>query len=127
MSKFGTFLKELREKRGLSLREFCRLANLDPGNWSKVERGLFPPPKSRKVIDDIASVLLLARGSEERETLFDLAAVGHIPSDFLADRGAEDRMTVFFRAANSSRKMSAEEIWSLIAPLRGRAETKKKK
>jgi transcriptional regulator with XRE-family HTH domain len=127
MSKFGLFLKELREKRGLSLREFCRLANLDPGNWSKVERGIFPPPKSRKVIDDISSVLLLERGSEERETLFDLAAIGHIPSDFLADRGTEDRMTVFFRAANSSKDISAKEIRRLIGALRGKADALKKK
>ena len=52
MPDFGRFVKEMRTRKGMSLREFCRLANLDPGNWSKVERGKFPPPKSREVVSD---------------------------------------------------------------------------
>jgi transcriptional regulator with XRE-family HTH domain len=120
MSKFGAFIKELRKKRGLSLREFCRLANLDPGNWSKVERGLFPPPRNPKVIEDIASVLLLVRGSDEREILFNLAALGHIPADFLADPGTLDRMTIFFRAANSPKPPTSKELRTMIGALRKR-------
>ena len=97
MSDFGAFVKETRERKGLSLREFCRLANLDPGNWSKVERGLFPPPKNRQSISDIAGVLLLEQGSNEWSRLFELAAVGHIPAGLLAEPSVVERFSVFFR------------------------------
>jgi len=48
-------LGALRES--VTLREFCRPAELDPSNWSKVERGILPPPKSSKTMADIASAL----------------------------------------------------------------------
>lgn len=79
------------------MREFCRLADLDPSNWSKVERGIFPPPRSRDCITDIASVLLIEKGSDEWNRLFDLAAVGHIPAGLLAEPVLGNRMNVFFR------------------------------
>jgi transcriptional regulator with XRE-family HTH domain len=109
MSDFGMFVKEMRTKKGMSLREFCRLANLDPGNWSKVERGKFPPPRSRKVVSDIASVLLIERGSRDWSRLFDLAALGHIPAGLLAEPAAGDRINVFFRLAHSDAKLSQAE------------------
>lgn len=40
---FGSELRRLREQRGLSLREFGKLANYDPGYLSKIENGVKPP------------------------------------------------------------------------------------
>jgi transcriptional regulator with XRE-family HTH domain len=114
MSNFGTFLKEMRAKKGLTLREFCRLANVDPSNWSKVERGLLPPPKNRKTIGDIASVLLIEKGSEDWNTLFDLAAIGHIPAQLMATSRMGDRLTVFFRAARGDRAPTPKQIEQMI-------------
>src|SRR4030042_4730552 len=54
---FGTFIKNKRIEKGLTLREFCRKAKLDPSNWSKIERGIFPPPKSRPVLEEIAAAV----------------------------------------------------------------------
>jgi transcriptional regulator with XRE-family HTH domain len=102
MSDFGRFIQELRTRQGMSLREFCRLANLDPSNWSKVERGIFPPPRSRDAITDIASVLLIQKDSDEWNRLFDLAAVGHIPAGLLAEPVLGDRVSVFFRINNNA-------------------------
>ena len=108
VSDFGRFVKETRERNGLSLREFCRLANLDPGNWSKVERGIFPPPRNRQCVSDIASVLFLEQGSDDWNRLFELAAVGHIPAGLLAEPSVGERISVFFRLDHS--RASADRI-----------------
>jgi transcriptional regulator with XRE-family HTH domain len=118
MSNFGVFLKEMRAKKGLTLREFCRLANLDPSNWSKVERGLLPPPKDRKVIGDIASVLFIAKDSEDWNRLFDLAAIGHIPVQLMAGPGMGDRLTVFFRAARGEKTPTSKDIKKMFDALK---------
>ena len=36
-----------RKALGLTLREFCRRNGFDPGNVSRLERGLVPPPQTR--------------------------------------------------------------------------------
>jgi len=78
----GEFIRELRLKAGLTLRHFCQLTGFDPSNWSKIERGLLSPPKSKAVLIEIARVLNLTEESEDYKTLFDLAAIGQIPVDF---------------------------------------------
>jgi transcriptional regulator with XRE-family HTH domain len=122
MSSFGKFLKEKRANQGLTLREFCRLANLDPSNWSKVERGLLPPPKSSQVMTDIASVLLIEKGSEEWNELFDLAAIGHIPPQLLSSPDVSDNLTVFFRAARNESAPTAKQINDMIKALKGKKD-----
>jgi len=119
MSSFGRFLKEMRVRKGLALREFCRLVNVDPSNWSKVERGLLPPPKSRKVVSDIANVLLLEKDSDDWHTLFDLAAIGNIPKDLLPSAKAEDKLTVFFRAARDENAPSPKQYKAMVEALKG--------
>ena len=125
MPDFGRFVKEMRTRKGMSLREFCRLANLDPGNWSKVERGKFPPPKSRKVVSDIASILLIERGSRDWNRLFDLAAVGHIPPGLLAEPSTSERINVFFRLAHGDSEPSFEELNRVLGPFKLRKKEKK--
>ena len=41
-STFGSYFKELRTKKGRTLRRFCELHGFDPGNISRLERGVFP-------------------------------------------------------------------------------------
>jgi transcriptional regulator with XRE-family HTH domain len=69
---FGSYFKEVRIKRRLTLRQFCEKFGFDPGNISKLERGLLPPPQSKIKWNSMPSV-----GSAEREVwyeFFDLAA-----------------------------------------------------
>ena len=125
--QFGRYVKELREKRGLSLREFCRLAGLDPSNWSKVERGLLSPPRSQKALNDIAGVLLVAKGTEEWHMLFDRAAIGHIPGELVGGNKVMERLPIFFRSARGA-KVDAEMIKELKELFReGKEKGKKKK
>lgn len=113
MIAFGEFIKNLRIQRRMTLREFCRLAKLDPSNWSRIERGLAPPPKSKSVLKGIAEILKVKEGSEENHTLFDLAAISHIPSDLLSEEKVLDKLPVFFRTIRGE-KPSREELEELI-------------
>ncbi len=54
-----SLLKNIRIKQGITLREFCKSANLDPSNWSKIERNILQPPKSKEVLSTIANALNL--------------------------------------------------------------------
>lgn len=47
--KFAEYIKDLRVEKEITLREFCKISGLDPSNWSKIERGIHAPPKSKEV------------------------------------------------------------------------------
>ena len=113
---FGQYVKDLREKSGLSLRQFCRLADVDASNWSKIERDLLPPPKSRQQLNDLASIMGIPKESEEWNTLLDLAAIGHVPKELWNNQSVAERMPVFFRTARESKidKAMIEEIKELF-------------
>lgn len=110
---FGEYVKELRIKKRITLREFCRLNNLDPSNWSKVERGILSPPKSKNVLTAIANSFHLEEGSEEWNTLFDLAAIGHIPRQILTDENIVNKLPIFFRTIRGE-KPTERELKELI-------------
>jgi transcriptional regulator with XRE-family HTH domain len=47
---FGTLIRELREKQGLSLRQFAVKAELSHTFISGMERGVLSPPSEGKVL-----------------------------------------------------------------------------
>ncbi len=108
MKSFGGFVKDVRIQQGVTLREFCRINNLDPSNWSKIERGILPPPKSKEVLNEIAKSLKMKNGSEEYNTLFDLAAIGHIPTELLSNQSVVEKLPVFFRTLRGEKPTRAE-------------------
>ena len=57
---FGEFVKILRSEQRLGLREFCVRYEHDPSNWSKIERGVIPPPKDLGLQEKLAAQLGLA-------------------------------------------------------------------
>lgn len=95
---FNKFFKELRTKKGISLRGFCKNASADPANISRMERGLSVPPKSGKILERYADALELGKGSEDRIAFFDLAMAssGKIPGDILADSELYSSLPLFF-------------------------------
>jgi transcriptional regulator with XRE-family HTH domain len=113
MLTFGEFIRNLRIGKRLTLRQFCRSAKLDPSNWSRIERGLAPPPKSKVVLQEIAKILKIERESEEYKALFDLAAISHIPSDLISDEQVLDKLPIFFRTIRGE-KPSRKELEELI-------------
>lgn len=94
---FGDYAKDLRIGAGQTLRSFCRDAAIDPSNWSKIERGVLPPPDDADFLNRIAAVLALS--GEQRAELSDMAAIGRgqIPAD-LKDVELLSKMPAFFRA-----------------------------
>lgn len=84
-SAFGEFFKARRQALGLTLREFCLKYKLDPGNVSRLERGLLPPPRNGNRLGEYAKYLGLKPGSDGWRTFLDLAA--KLPLIFRALRG----------------------------------------
>lgn len=113
---FGNFVKEIRLKNKISLREFCKKAEYDPSNWSKIERDMMPPPKSIHVLEKIAHVLDLKPGSQEFLLLNDLAAFSSIPQELIENNKMLEKLPVFFRTARGDKptKKELEDILSLI-------------
>jgi len=114
---FGTFIKNRRIEKGLTLREFCRKINLDPSNWSKIERGIFPPPKSRPVLEEIAAVVGLRKNSQDWHSLFDLASISFIPPELMDDAAVIDKLPVLFRTIRGE-KLTRKELEALIEKIR---------
>lgn len=116
---FGRTLKELRIKKGLTLRHTCRIANYDPSNWSKIERGIISPPPDEKILRKWTKLLGLSKPKEIQEFI-DQAniAQGIIPQDILSQKNAVNFLPAFFRTLRN-KKPTKEEIDRLIELIRG--------
>ena len=118
---FGTFIKELRAKQRLGLREFCLKTGYDPSNWSKIEREVSPPPKDDETLQTWAKQLNLKPDTDDWHKFFDYAAVdaGRIPDHVLEDEELLAKLPAFFRTI-SGNKPSRAELENLIKLLRER-------
>lgn len=110
-AKFGQFFRKMRERHGLSLRRFCVENNVDPGNISKMERGLLPPPQSREKLEEYAAYLQIKEGSDDWYEFFDLASAqsGKIPQDLLNDEDLVKKLPLVFRTIRGQ-KISVEKL-----------------
>ena len=52
-------LKAMRCESGLTLREMCKRLNIDPSNYSKIERGLLP--LTEELYQEISKVIFFPR------------------------------------------------------------------
>lgn len=118
--RFGNYFKECRIALNKTLRQFCFESGLDPGNISKLERGVLPPPQSREKLEEYAKLLNIKKGSDEWYTFFDLAAAetGKIPDDLMSEKKIEEKLPIFFRTLRGQ-KVSNEKLKELIKKLRG--------
>jgi hypothetical protein len=92
---------------------------VDPGNISKLERGLIPPPRSREKLEEYASYLQIQKGSDDWWEFFDLAAAesGKIPQDILNDAHLVKRLPLVFRTIRGQ-KISKEQLRKLAEVIR---------
>ena len=116
---FGGFIKEIRARQRLGLREFCLEHNHDPSNWSKIEREVLAPPRDEAILRTWAKQLGLKEGSEDWLNFFDYAAVdsGRIPDYILKDKKLIAQLPVFFRTL-SGQKASREDLEKLVGIIR---------
>ena len=112
---FGEFIKQIRERQHLGLREFCLKNAHDPSNWSKIEREVLAPSRDEETLRTWAKQLGLKQGSEDWLKFVDYAAVdaGRIPDYVLKDEELVEKLPAFFRTL-SGNKPSDEELKNLI-------------
>lgn len=108
---FGEIFKKRRLKIGKTLRQFCLDNGLDPGNISKIERGILPPPQSREKLSHYAKCLGIEEGSDEWLEFFDIARTdaGRIPEDLLSDKNIVAQLPLVFRTIKGQ-KLTGEQL-----------------
>lgn len=116
---FGDFFKSKRIALGKTLRNFCAEHDLDPGNISKLERGLISPPVSSEKLEQYAGCLGIKKGTDDWFNFFDLANVcaGRIPDEIQSDEELLSKMPLVFRTLRGQ-KLTSEQLDLLIEKLR---------
>ena len=114
---FSNLVKDLRLEKRLTLREFCQQLGIDPSNWSKVERGINPPPSDVGFLEKLADFFGLVH--EKKQEFFDSAAVGRneLPPDLAEDALFTQALPAFFRAYRDH-ELSEEQLLSLADDIR---------
>ncbi len=105
---FTETVKALRIQKRLTLRDFCDQAGLDPSNWSKVERGINPPPGDVGVLERLAKFFGLT--GTKKLAFMDEAALQRreIPPDVADNVILQKALPAFFRAARGHELTKAE-------------------
>jgi len=108
---FGEFLKDLRIKKELSLRDVCKLTKYDPSNWSKIERGKICPPCNEEILRIWAKVL----DAEDIQAFIDRAMLsqGMLPRDVFSNNKVVEHLPAFFRTLRN-KKPTRKEVDNLI-------------
>lgn len=119
-TKFGQLFKEFRIRSGQTLRGFCNDHGFDPGNTSRLERGLLGPPESDTKLEEYAQALQLQQGSADWERFIDVAAAerGRIPRDLLSDSELVAKLPIVFRTIRGTRA-DGDSLDKLVEKLRG--------
>ena len=105
---FNETVKSLRIEKRLTLRDFCEQAGLDPSNWSKVERGINPPPGDIGLLERLAKFFGL--NGTKKLAFMDEAALQRreIPADVAENEILQKALPAFFRAARGHELTEAE-------------------
>jgi hypothetical protein len=112
---FGEFFKVKRTDLRKTLRQFCLDNKLDPGNISKLERGLMPPPQASDKLEEYARCLCIKKGSDDWYKFFDLARIeaGRIPDELLQDKRVVASLPILFRTLRGQ-KISEKKLEKLV-------------
>jgi len=105
-------IKEKRKYLGLSMRKFCESAEVDPSNWSKVERGLLPLSLDKRKVESIARILKITKGSKEWEDFLDTAALSQerIPEDIIRYKRKTEGLKDFFKEIRKEMRISVPKM-----------------
>lgn len=114
---FNETVKSLRIQKRLTLRDFCEQVGLDASNWSKVERGVNPPPGDVAVLERLAGFFGLT--GDKKLDFMDSAALQRkeIPPDVADSAILQKALPAFFRAARGH-ELTEKELKNLAADIR---------
>lgn len=114
---FYETVKALRLQKRLTLRDFCEQVGLDPSNWSKVERGINPPPGDIGLLERLAEFFGLT--GAEKLGFIDAAALQRreLPADVADHALLQKALPAFFRAARGH-ELTEEELKTLADDIR---------
>lgn len=112
---FAEFFKEKRTALGLTLRQFCQKNSFDPGNISKLERGVFAAPQTEEKLEEYAKALKLKKGSDEWIQFFDLAAISNrnLGMMKLKNEAIIEKLPVLFRTLDN-KELTEEKLDQII-------------
>lgn len=115
MRTFGDFIKEKRLAKKATLRQFCSDYGYDPGNISKLERNLMPPPQSEEKLDDFAKALSIKKGTDDYRELYDLAFQTNKTFQVknISDENLLHKLPSFFRTLDN-KNLTEEKLDRLI-------------
>ena len=116
---FGETVKNLRIAKKVTLRQFCQEHGCDPSNWSKIERGINPPPKDEETLMAWAKALGLKPKTEAWQNFMLEAEVsrGNIPREVMNDPALLKKLPVFFKTIRGS-AAGGRELDNLIEKIR---------
>jgi transcriptional regulator with XRE-family HTH domain len=112
---FGEYFKTRRLSLGITLREFCEKFGFDPGNISKLERGLFAAPQSDEKLREYANALRIKLDSEDFIQLTDLAAVSNrtFKPRQISDQDVLQKLPILFRTLDN-KELTEEKLTRII-------------
>ena len=115
---FGEYFRKKRLETRKTLRQFCLENGLDPGNISKIERGILPPPQSREKLVHYAKCLGIVEGGDEWLEFFDIARTdaGRIPEDLFVDKNIVAKLPLVFRTLKGQ-KLTGEQLERFVRAL----------
>ncbi len=116
---FGEYLKTLRLERRLTLRTFCIEVGVEPGNYSKMERGLLSAPKGETKLAPYRKALGLTEDSPEWRELVRLSSLsrGEIPNRILSDKELVGKLPALFRSLEGE-AVDEKVLDELVAAIR---------
>lgn len=116
---FGPLMKEIRVQKRITLREFCKRANADPGNISRIERCIWPPPQDRDILIRYAKALEIKEASDDWYRFFDSAAAdrGILPQDLMSEEEVVKALPVLFSMLRRT-KPTEEDLNRLMDKMR---------
>ena len=114
---FGALIKELRIGKELTLRQCCVELDTDPSNWSKMERGVTPPPKDLAPLNQWAKFFRLT--GDKKQEFLDLASLARqeLPADMASDETVIAALPAFFRAVRGQ-ELEGERLKQFMEDLR---------
>ncbi|MFH1259068.1 MAG: hypothetical protein ABII74_04545 [Elusimicrobiota bacterium] len=111
---FGEYFKNRRVVLKKTLRQFCLDNKYDPGNISRLERGIMSPPREQSKLEEYAKALKIKQGSTEWYEFFDMARAskGIIPPELMKEDIVR-RLPLVFRTLGG-KKLSRERLEKII-------------